>query len=83
VQELPAIQAAATHSYGELLCAPASLELHLPAEEGDCQSALVTTRYLVTRGRGAIPQLDGQEEIDTTTTTTTYCMKSYLNSMKS
>jgi hypothetical protein len=61
VKEPPAIQAAAP-AYRELLCAPDSLTLHLPAEEGDCQTALVTTRHLVTRGREAIPQLDGQDD---------------------
>jgi hypothetical protein len=65
-----------------MLCAPSSLQLHLLAEEGDCQSALVTTSHLFKMGREAIPQLDSQEEIDTTTTRTKYCSKSYLNSVK-
>jgi hypothetical protein len=64
-----------------VLIAPNSLTLHLPAEEGDCQTALVTTRHLVTRGEEAIGQLDGSTTLETTTTT--FCMKSYLNSMKS
>jgi hypothetical protein len=61
VQELPASQVAGAAGYRELLCAPAIQELHLPPVEGDCQTGLVTTCHLVTRGREVIAQLDGQD----------------------
>jgi hypothetical protein len=61
-QELPATPILAATSYQELLVAPSSLTLHLPAEEGDCLTALVTTRHLVIRGLEKIPQLDGKDD---------------------
>jgi hypothetical protein len=55
------------------------LELPLLPSEGDCTSALVTRRHLVTRGEEAIPQLDGGEEESGATSVATETEKQHTD----
>jgi hypothetical protein len=60
--KLPAAPILAATSYQELFVSPSSVTLHLPAKEGDCLTALVTTHNLVTKGLETIPQLHSKDD---------------------